>query len=139
MGPHSGKKISEAKPLIKQKSIDQSDAGLYYEPESKVRSRTEDECIVTATDQWHPAPGEELWQKALKDHVLDPNKFNAYDPISLPKYDHTIDWLKEWAHTPQFGLVTHLPWDPQWVIESLSNSTIYFAYYTIAQILQGKG
>jgi len=84
-------------------------------------------------------PGEELWQKALKDHVLDPNKFNAYDPISLPKYDHTIDWLKEYAHTPQFGLVTHLPWDPQWVIESLSNSTIYFACYTIAQILQGKG
>jgi leucyl-tRNA synthetase len=46
--------------------------------------------------------------------------------------------LKEWACTRQFGLGTFLPWDKQWVIESLSDSTIYMAYYTIAHILQGE-
>jgi leucyl-tRNA synthetase len=30
-----------------------------------------------------------------------------------------------------------LPWDKQFLIESLSDSTIYFAYYTIAHHLQG--
>lgn len=30
-----------------------------------------------------------------------------------------------------------MPWDEQFVIESLSDSTIYFAYYTIAHLLQG--
>lgn len=138
VGPHAGKKVSEAKPLIKQELIDQGDACLYYEPESKVMSRTGDECIVAATDQWYLAYGEESWQKAVRDHVLDPNRFNAYDPTSLSKYDYTIGWLKEWACTRQFGLGTYLPWDSQWVIESLSDSTIYFAYYTIAHILQGK-
>lgn len=29
-----------------------------------------------------------------------------------------------------------LPWDPQYLIESLSDSTIYMAYYTVAHILQ---
>ena len=29
-----------------------------------------------------------------------------------------------------------LPWDPQYLIESLSDSTIYMAYYSVAHVLQ---
>jgi leucyl-tRNA synthetase len=36
-----------------------------------------------------------------------------------------------------YGLGTRLPWDPRWLIESLSDSTIYMAYYTVAHLLQG--
>ena len=32
---------------------------------------------------------------------------------------------------------TRLPWDEKWLIESLSDSTIYMAYYTVAHMLQG--
>ena len=32
---------------------------------------------------------------------------------------------------------TKLPWDPQYLIESLSDSTIYNAYYSVAHFLQG--
>ena len=32
---------------------------------------------------------------------------------------------------------TRLPWDEHWLIESLSDSTIYMAYYTVAHLLQG--
>ena len=49
-----------------------------------------------------------------------------------------MEWLREWACSRQFGLGTQLPWDEQWVIESLSDSTIYMAYYTIAHLLQGE-
>jgi leucyl-tRNA synthetase len=31
---------------------------------------------------------------------------------------------------------TKLPWDPKYLIESLSDSTIYNAYYTVAHLLQ---
>ena len=34
------------------------------------------------------------------------------------------------------GLGTKLPWDPTWIIEPLSDSTIYMAYYTIAHHLK---
>ena len=30
-----------------------------------------------------------------------------------------------------------MPWDEQYLIESLSDSTIYMAYYTVAHLLQG--
>lgn len=138
VGPYAGKKVCDAKPLIKQDMIRAGQAVLYYEPESRVVSRTNDECVVASTDQWYLVYGEESWSAAVKKHVLNRETFNAYDPIALAKYEHTLDWLKEWACTRQFGLGTFLPWDPQWVIESLSDSTIYMAYYTIAHILQGK-
>jgi leucyl-tRNA synthetase len=31
---------------------------------------------------------------------------------------------------------TRLPWDAQYLIESLSDSTIYMAFYTVAHLLQ---
>jgi leucyl-tRNA synthetase len=37
----------------------------------------------------------------------------------------------------RFGLGTQLPWDEEWVIESLSDSTVYMAYYTVAHLLHG--
>jgi leucyl-tRNA synthetase len=136
-GEHAGKKVSEAKPVIKQEMIAAGQACLYFEPESKVISRTNDECVVASTDQWYLAYGEESWTAAVLKHVLNPETFNAYDPTALNQYESKIDWLKEWACTRQFGLGTFLPWDKQWVIESLSDSTIYMAYYTIAHYLQG--
>ncbi|KAL7478746.1 hypothetical protein ACHAW6_004502 [Cyclotella cf. meneghiniana] len=138
VGPYAGKKVSEAKPLIKDEMIAANQAHLYFEPESKVISRTNDECVVASTDQWYLAYGEQSWCDAVKRHVLDSEKFNAYDSTALEKYDHTLDWLKEWACTRQFGLGTHLPWDKAWVIESLSDSTIYMSYYTISHYLQGE-
>jgi len=136
VGPHKGKKVSEAKPIIKQEMIDAGQACLYLEPESRVVSRTNDECIVAATDQWYLTYGEESWTEAVKKHVLG-DSFNAYDSSALGRYEYTIGWLKEWACTRKFGLGTYLPWDPAWVIESLSDSTIYMAYYTISNHLQG--
>jgi leucyl-tRNA synthetase len=137
VGPYKGKKVSDAKPIIRQEMIEAGQACLYFEPESRVISRTNDECIVAATDQWYLAYGEESWTELVKKHVLGDN-FNAYDANALGRYEYTIGWLKEWACTRQFGLGTYLPWDPVWVIESLSDSTIYMAYYTISNHLQGN-
>lgn len=57
---------------------------------------------------------------------------------TLEAFNSKVAWLKEWACSRQFGLGTQLPWDEQWVIESLSDSTIYMAYYTIAHLLHGE-
>ncbi len=51
-------------------------------------------------------------------------------------FEYTLGWLRQWACSRSFGLGTRLPWDPQYLIESLSDSTIYMAYYTIAHLLQ---
>jgi len=135
VGPFKGQKVCDAKPKVKQMMVDANQACIYYEPESKVVSRTGDVCVVASTFQWYLAYGEEKWQAKVANHITE--DLNAYDPISLARYNHTIGWLKEWACTRQFGLGTHLPWDKDWVIESLSDSTIYMCFYTISHILQG--
>ena len=34
-------------------------------------------------------------------------------------------------------LGTKIPWDEKYLVESLSDSTIYMAFYTVAHLLQG--
>lgn len=53
------------------------------------------------------------------------------------QFVRTFDWLHEWACSRSYGLGSRLPWDEKWLIESLSDSTIYMAYYTVAHLLQG--
>jgi leucyl-tRNA synthetase len=48
------------------------------------------------------------------------------------EFDRTVDWLRDWACTRRVGLGTRFPWDTTQLIEPLSDSTCYMAYYTIA-------
>ncbi|CAD6242919.1 unnamed protein product [Miscanthus lutarioriparius] len=67
VGEFSGKKVQEAKPLIKSKLLEEGTAVLYSEPEMKVMSRSGDECVVALTDQWYITYGEAEWrQKAVR-------------------------------------------------------------------------
>lgn len=52
-------------------------------------------------------------------------------------FEYTMDWLCEHACSRSYGLGTRIPWDEKYLIESLSDSTIYMAYYTVAHLLQG--
>jgi len=131
IGECKGMKVCDAKPIIRQKMLDNGTALPYFEPESTVMSRSGDECIVALTDQWYLPYGEPEWQKKVSDHIHS-NQFNSYNDKIMEKFDFVLGWLTEWACTRQFGLGTKLPWDDNWVIESLSDSTIYMAYYTIA-------
>ena len=114
--------------------IDRGEAVVYYEPEQLVISRTNDECIVAKVDQWLLRYGEEEWKKFVTEHVNSGN-FETYNITTKHMFDHVLGWLKEWGVSRTFGLGTHVPWAPEFVIESLSDSTIYMAYYTIAHFL----
>lgn len=65
-------------------------------------------------------------------------EFKCNSDILFNDLVYTINWLHEWGCSRSFGLGTKLPFDPQYLIESLSDSTIYMAYYTIAHYLQGN-
>jgi leucyl-tRNA synthetase len=45
-----------------------------------------------------------------------------------------VEWLGEWACSRNFGLGTKIP-NTEDIIDSLSDSTIYMAYYTIAHLI----
>jgi leucyl-tRNA synthetase len=60
-----------------------------------------------------------------------------YSTDTRTKFDDALGWLNKWACSRTYGLGTRLPFDEQFLIESLSDSTIYMAYYTVAHMLQG--
>lgn len=62
---------------------------------------------------------------------------NTYNQETRNGFERTLGWLRQWACARSYGLGSKLPWDPQFLVESLSDSTIYMAYYTIAHLLHG--
>lgn len=54
--------VSEIKPVIRKELIQDGLAFAYSEPESKVVSRSGDECVVALTDQWFLTYGESTWR-----------------------------------------------------------------------------
>ena len=133
VGVHSGMAVKDAKPLIRQMLIDQGLALPYYEPASKVMSRSGDECVVCLAEQWYIKYGEEEWKEKTT-RALE--AMECYHPESRNMFRGTFDWLAQWACSRTYGLGTRLPWDPKYLIESLSDSTIYMAYYSVAHLLQ---
>jgi leucyl-tRNA synthetase len=136
VGLGEGMKIEKAKPIIKKHMLDNGLAAPYYEPEGEVVSRTGDDCVVALCDQWFLTYGEEHWRDFVKSHVKGPH-FKAYNGKTQQEFEETLDWLNQWACSRTAGLGTKLPWDTQFLIESLSDSTIYMAYYTVAHLIQG--
>lgn len=59
---------------------------------------------------------------------------NLYSEETRHGFEHTLSWLNQWACSRSFGLGTRIPWDEQFLVESLSDSTLYMAYYTVAHI-----
>lgn len=133
VGEYAGRRVQEAKPLLRTKLIETGQAIIYSEPEKKVMSRSGDECVVALTDQWYITYGEPEWKK-LSEECL--SNMNLYSDETRHGFEHTLGWLNQWACSRSFGLGTRIPWDEEFLVESLSDSTIYMAYYTVAHLLQ---
>ncbi|EHH54627.1 hypothetical protein EGM_15506 [Macaca fascicularis] len=129
-----GQKVQDIKKTIQKKMIDTGDALIYMEPEKQVMSRSSDECVVALCDQWYLDYGEENWKKQTSQCLKN---LETFCEETRRNFEATLDWLQEHACSRTYGLGTHLPWDEQWLIESLSDSTIYMAFYTVAHLLQG--
>ena len=78
VGSAQGQSVEEAKPKVKKQLMDEGLACPYYEPESKVVSKTHDICIVASCYQWFLRYGLDDWKEAVREH-LDSDNFKAYN------------------------------------------------------------
>lgn len=134
VGDMAGEPVMQAKAKIREQLIAAGLAQAYSEPEKKVMSRSGDECVVALCDQWYLEYGEPSWRSKVATCLKN---MNLHADEARNAFEAVLGWLKEWACSRQFGLGTKLPWDENWLIESLSDSTIYMAFYTVAHLLQG--
>ncbi|OAL56456.1 leucyl-tRNA synthetase [Pyrenochaeta sp. DS3sAY3a] len=138
-GDYSGKPVEEAKNLVRKQLIDEGYAFPYAEPDGKVISRSGDDCVAALLDQWYmnygtaANGGDGEWAEKVRSHIE--GELNLYYPEAKNQFLRVVDWLSIWACARSYGLGTKVPWDPAVMVESLSDSTIYQAYYSFAHLL----
>jgi leucyl-tRNA synthetase len=135
VGEFKGQSVQDAKDKVRKSLIDSGDAFPFADPSGKVVSRSADECVVAYLGQWFLNYGENdrEWQQTVIDYVN--NGLNCYVRETTNQFNANLEWLNRWACARTYGLGTKLPWDKKFLVESLSDSTIYMAYYTISHLL----
>jgi len=132
---YGGMKVSEAREVIADELKSEGLADEMYEfAERPVICRCGGRCVVRLMeDQWFMKYSDEEWKelahRCLSSMKIIPEEVRA-------NFQYYIDWLNDWACSRRIGLGTRLPWDERWIIEPLTDSTIYMAYYTIAHKLR---
>ena len=132
-GEYAGMKVSQAKKILVR---DFTERGIFDEMldfSERVRCRCGGKVVVAKKSSWFLRYGDEGW----KDKVMSLLKsVRIIPPYMKSEYKSAIEWLEDWPCIRNFGLGTRLPWDKDFIIEPLSDSTIYMAYYTVSHILK---
>ena len=132
-GSNAGLSVARAKDKVKMEitTADPTNSVMFELVNKPVRCRCGNECVIKILkDQWFLNYGDIKWKSLAHKCV---NKLDIVPEEIRQEFNYVIDWLKERACARKSGLGTKLPWDQDWIIESLSDSVIYMAYYILAK------
>jgi leucyl-tRNA synthetase len=136
-GRFAGMTVATAKNDVKLEIMQSGIASTMYELVNKpVKCRCGAECVVKLlSDQWFLNYGDKEWKGLAHDCI---NKMDIVPQDIRQEFDYVVDWLRERACARKSGLGTKLPWDQEWIVESLSDSVIYMAYYILAKYVNSN-
>ncbi len=134
----SCRSVAEARDSIKRFMLEKQLGVIVYELLNKpVYCRCGAEVVVKVLEnQWFLNYGNEEWKKLARELL---NSMKIVPEEARAQFEATIEWLKRRACARTRGLGVPLPWDPSWIIESLSDSTIYMAFYTVIHKIREHG
>ena len=135
---YSGLSVSVARDKVKEDFLRKGQVDIIFEIfNTPVKCRCGAECVVKLFEnQWFINYGDIDWKNKVR-HTIENMRF--YPEEMKPEFEYTVGWLREKACARKSGLGTILPWDKEWIIESLSDSVLYMAYYTISHHLNNTG
>ncbi len=133
VGP-KGMPVEKARDFVKEDLIKKGDAlKAYIIANAPVYCRCGTEGVVKILeDQWFIDYGNKEWKEKAKKCV---EKMKFIPKKIKEEILRTIDWLREKPCARNSGFGTKLPFDEEKVIEPLSDSTIYPAFYTVSHLL----
>ncbi|RLI26374.1 MAG: leucine--tRNA ligase [Candidatus Hecatellales archaeon] len=133
-GAYAGLPVAEAKQRITE---DFKARGLFdsmYDLPERVVCRCTTLCTVKILqDQWFLNYSNPEWKQRVKEAL---SMMEVYPREARAWFEAVVDWLRDWACTRKTGLGTPLPWSPDWIVETLSDSTVYMAFYTINRLIR---
>ena len=132
-GEFEGIPIKHAKEKILKALIHNKKGGVFYETSRRAQTRSGNDVIVANLDgQW------------FLDYTKEETKSKAHELLeSMTYFPHKmkatqkgyLDWVQMRPCARKRGIGTPLPFDKKWVIESLSDSTIYQLFYLLVKII----
>ena len=133
-GDFAGIKIAAIKDEVKDWLKSENISDVFYETSRKAVTRGGSKVIVAVLqDQWFIDYTPQWWKdeghKLVGNMAFYPDKYKGY-------MQDIVDWLAFRPCARKRGLGTRFPFEKEWIIESLSDSTIYMAMYTIAHLLR---
>ncbi|HLD05126.1 MAG TPA: leucine--tRNA ligase [Candidatus Nanoarchaeia archaeon] len=136
-GECAGMSVQKAQKHLKKKLIEQGEAIMFYETSRPAICRCGTPVTVAVLkDQWFldfNAPGwKDLGRACLEKMQLVPES-------SRKLYLDAFEWLDKRPAARKRGIGTPLPFSKDWIIESLSDSTIYMSFYTIKNLINKYG
>ncbi len=133
-GSCAGMNVPQAQRFLKEKLTNDGEAVMFYEVSREAFSRSGGKIIVAVLDnQWFldfNAPG---WKEKAFDCL---SKMEIVPEKMRKQFEDTFNWLDKRPCARKRGLGTKLPFDKEWIIESLSDSTIYMTLYSINNIIR---
>ncbi|MGB9635522.1 MAG: class I tRNA ligase family protein, partial [Candidatus Micrarchaeia archaeon] len=134
-GELKGIGVEEARDAVKRMLLESGDGILLYEVINRpVRCRCGGIVEVKIfDDQWFIDYGNEEWKKLARECLAS---MSIVPEERRKDFEYAIEWLQRKACTRASGLGTRFPFDKTKMIEALSDSTMYMAFYTVRHKLR---
>ncbi|MDD1769389.1 MAG: leucine--tRNA ligase, partial [Methanomassiliicoccales archaeon] len=131
-GEYAGLPVERAKELIRDFMISNGEAEMFYDLSEEVICRCGKPVVIKKIpDQWfidyaNARLTENSKQHAESMHILPPEYHTNIQGV--------LDWFRERACVRQGNwLGTRFPFDEKWIIEAISDSTLYPIYYLVSK------
>jgi leucyl-tRNA synthetase len=126
-GEYAGIAVSKIKDVLTRDLLDKGIGEIFYEFSEPVVCRCGTPCVVNMVKgQWFLNYSNPEWKdkvyRCIENMEIIPEEIRV-------EFNNKVDWLKDKACARKKGLGTRLPFDTDWLIESLGDSTIYMSYY----------
>ncbi len=129
---YSGMRVQETKELVKQDMIEEGEADVMYDLSEEVICRCGAKVVVgKIPDQWFIRYSDVELSEESKRHAenMDVKPQSYADNLS-----DTIEWFQDRSCARRGNWMgTEFPFDEEWVIEAIADSTLYPAYYIVAK------
>ncbi len=131
VGQFSGMRVEDAREAVKNRMEETGKAFSFYELPEKVVCRCGTVCDVKLLkDQWFLKYSDPKLKSMARNAI---EKMKVYPAGAKQAFLEVLDWVGDKPCARRSGLGTPLPWDNEWLVETLSDSTIYMAYYVISK------
>ncbi len=136
-GKYAGRKVEEAKELVKAELLEQGKVDIVHDLSEEVLCRCGGKVLIKRLDdQWFIRYSDPELTERSKEQAREMMVYPEEYYQSLPS---VLDWFRDRA-CARLGnwLGSRLPFDPHWIVEPISDSTLYPAYYIISKFINNK-